>query len=81
MESMPALRFLSYVERLAHYPGVLRNRAIAEKQRQEPPPAPSVQQPEPVAGQQVETLTADMMAIHPVWGALGNYSKAPLQTP
>lgn len=76
MERMPAKRFLSLAARIAHYDGAIRHAATIAL-RDDPPDDP------PGSYEMDVDLAAagdtDAMAIHPVWGQLGSYSKAPLQ--
>jgi hypothetical protein len=72
MESMPALRFVSMAERLVHYDGVIRHGAMLAAQ-EDAPDQSTFERPADLA----EQGDADAMAIHPVWGQLGTFSKAP----
>jgi hypothetical protein len=71
MESMPALRFVSMVERLVHYEGVIRHGAMLAAREDQDSPEQSVEV------DLAESGDTDAMAVHPVWGELGTYSKAP----
>lgn len=74
IEAMPALRFIAFVERLAHYEGALRHEALARIQASDTPP-PAV---EPVVVDAAEQGDFDAMSTHPVWSQIGQFSKAPL---
>lgn len=86
MDSMPALRFLAFVERLAHYDGAIRHGAIVAGRQEhttEQQPAPTAEDDTPFGlipgtalGQDLRGGNTALMAIDPVWGC-GNYSKAP----
>lgn len=85
MDTMPALRFLAFAERLAHYDGAIRHGAIVVSQREpaaEQQPAPAEDDtpfgliPGTDLGHDLRGGNTTLMAIDPVWGC-GSYSKAP----
>lgn len=58
----------------------MRHVAMAEARRDEPEVVTAPPQPEPVTQPGNDDAIAanlDLMAIHPVWGSIGSYSKAP----
>lgn len=78
IEDLPARRFFSLARRLPHYEGAMRHIAMAEARRDEP--GVVTPEPEPVTQPGNDDAIAgnlDLMAIHPVWGSIGSYSKAP----
>jgi len=80
IEELPARRFFTLARRLAHYQGAMRNIAIVAVQSTDPeapPPAP-VSSREP-ANDDAIAASVDLMAIHPVWGSVGAYAKAPAE--
>ncbi len=74
MESMPADRFLSFVERLAHYEGAIRHLAILAREEHNAPPTPVTRPADPAAAGDF-----DAMSLHPVWGQLGTFTRVPAE--
>lgn len=72
IEDMVATRLVTLVHRLAHYQGAVRHWATLNQ-----PPEPDYQPAQAQALSDVARGSSDVMAIDPVWGQLGSYSKAP----
>jgi hypothetical protein len=81
MEILPVTRFLSFAFRLPHYQGAMRNVALSEMV---PPETEGAAPSSPSSGRltndDVVATNVDLMAVHPVWGAVGSFSKAPLES-
>jgi hypothetical protein len=79
MEGMPSLRFFSFTERLAHYEGAMRHLAMRYlEDNDDTPPQPTTA---PMGRDAAEMGDLDAMAVHPVWGQIGSFSRAPLEEP
>lgn len=81
MESMPSTRFLSFVARLPHYEGAIRHAAILAMRHDDESPEQNAagHVTLPIDADPASMGNTDAMAIHPVWGQVGTYSKAPLE--
>jgi hypothetical protein len=74
MEAMPSMRFMSFVERLAHYEGAMRHLAMKYLEDEEP------SQPTVSTGRDAAEMgDFDAMAVHPVWSQVGSFTRAPLE--
>ena len=79
IEEMPSRRFFSFAERLAHYEGAMRHLAMRHLEDEEGSPAPTAA---PAIGRDAAEMgDLDAMAVHPVWGQIGTFSRAPLAEP
>lgn len=72
VDDMLAPRFVKLAKRLAHYEGAIRHWAQHDQQ-----PAPDSPAPRQAELSDIARGSSDVMAIDPVWGQLGTFTKAP----
>jgi hypothetical protein len=77
MEEMPSLRWMSFVERLAHYEGAMRH--LAMQYAEDNDDTPSQPATTSVGRDAAEMGDFDAMAVHPVWSQIGSFTRAPLE--